>query len=138
MSTTSADITATQDELEQIAAIFALNATSQEFAAVLQRLATAALQEHLLAFSGPRAPSTLRETRELRLRLLLERLGGDLSDAQVAQLRQLTPSAARSLIAGTRARYSVHPDLETLSDLLRRLPVTKVGSSAAVRRDPDL
>ena len=53
----------------------------------------------------------MRELRELRLRLLYDHLAGDApTDAQVAQLFELTPTQARNLIAGTRARY--RPELE--------------------------
>jgi hypothetical protein len=53
----------------------------------------------------------MRELRELRLRLLYDHLGGDApSDVQVAQLFELTPTQARNLIAGTRARY--RPEVE--------------------------
>jgi len=111
MSTIPADLMTTQDELDQLAAIFGVKENDPKFDAILKALATAALREYTLAFSGTRSPGTLREARELRLRLLFEHLpDGGPTDTQVAQLMQLTPSAARSLIAGTRARYRTQLD----------------------------
>lgn len=95
-----------EDGLAQLAAIFGVQAGSAEFEKILEALATAALREYTLSLSGTRAPSTMRDVRELRLSLLYQHLpDGAPTDAQVTQLMQLTPSAARSLIAGTRARH---------------------------------
>jgi hypothetical protein len=120
-----ADLKTTQAELDQLAAIFGVTARDPKFAEILEALATAALQEYTLAFSGTRSPGTLREARELRLRLLFEHLpGGGPTDTQVAQLMQLTPSAARTLIAGTRARYRTQ-----LDEILRAAAVEALKES---------
>ena len=106
MPTIPATVRASEAELDQIAAIFEVDRPGGEFDAIMQALAAAALEEYTLGLSGMRSPGTLREVRELRLRLLYEHLPEGLpTDTQVAQLMQLTPSAARTLIAGTRARY---------------------------------
>ena len=72
----------------------------------LGQLARAALEEYVLAFAGERSPTAVRDMRELRLRLLYKHLPeGMPTDQQVAELFQLTPTQAASLIAGARARY---------------------------------
>src|SRR4051812_11605956 len=77
----------------------------------LGELAAAALKEYALAFTGVRSPSTIREVRELRLRLLYEFLPPDVpSDQQVQRLFQMTPAAAGTLIANTRARFESELD----------------------------
>jgi hypothetical protein len=121
MSSIQAELMATDAELNELQAIFGDRA---DFDGILKGLATAALEEYTLAFSGTRAPTTLREVRELRLRLLFEHLPTPPTDTQVAQLMQLTPSAARSLIAGTRARYRTR-----LDDRLRAAAVRALKDS---------
>jgi hypothetical protein len=92
-------------QLERLRAIFGVD--GQDLQDTLGELASAALTEYALAFSGTRAPSTMREARELRLRLLYEFLSGDRpTDDQIGALFQLTPAQAGTLIAGTRARFS--------------------------------
>jgi hypothetical protein len=72
----------------------------------MQALAVAAMEEYELAFSGSRFPSTMRDLRELRLRLLYEHLPeGEPTDEQVAELFQMTRTQAATLIAGVRARF---------------------------------
>lgn len=86
-------------------------ADGDELRGLLGELASAALTEYALAFSGTRSPATMRELRELRLRLLYECLSGERpTDRQVAEAFQLTPTQASTLIAGTRARFA--PELE--------------------------
>lgn len=106
---------ANDEEVSRLAPIFGVdpdaNDVREQLEPWLTALASAALREYVLAFTGTRAPNTMRELRELRLRLLYDHLAGDApSDAQVAQLFELTPAQARNLIAGTRARY--RPELE--------------------------
>ena len=73
---------------------------------LVRGLAAAAFREYLLTITGERIPTGVRDIRELRLRLMAEHLPGSLpSDRQVAQLFGLTSSQARTLVAGTRARY---------------------------------
>lgn len=73
---------------------------------VLEGLVKAATDEYLLYVSGERVPGGVRDLRELRLRLLGQRLPSGLpSDTEVAALFHLTTSQARNLLAGTRARY---------------------------------
>lgn len=91
-----------EDE-KRVAEILGLD--GNELKAALEGLAAAALMEYVLAFSGERAPSTMKDLRELRLRLLYQQVGTDLTDGQIAQLYQMTPTQAGTLIAGTRARY---------------------------------
>jgi hypothetical protein len=116
-STSSVTIPALADdeEVRRLARVFGLDPGAddvrEQLAPWLTALASAATREYILAFTGTRAPGTMRELRELRLRLLYDNLEGDApTDAQVAQLFGLTPSQARNLIAGTRARY--RPELE--------------------------
>jgi hypothetical protein len=86
----SVDLNSTDAELEQVAAIFGMRPNDEGFGEVLNALATAALHEYTLALSGTRAPSTLRELRELRLLLLFQHLpGGGPTDTQVAQMLSL-------------------------------------------------
>jgi hypothetical protein len=118
-----AQLSASDAELRELKAIFG-NPTDADFDGILQGLASAALEEYTLAFSGTRAPTTLRELRELRLRLLFEHLPTSPTDTQVAQLMQLTPAAARTLIAGTRARYRTR-----LEDRLRAAAVQALKGS---------
>jgi hypothetical protein len=118
-SSLSVPILVTDEELRRLAVIFGLDPNAddlrQQLEPWLTAIAAAALREYVFAFAGTRMPSTMRELRELRLRLLYDQLAGDApSDGQVAQLFELTPTQARNLIAGTRARY--RPELEgTLS-----------------------
>jgi len=73
---------------------------------LLAQLATAALSEYALAFTGTRNPSAMRELRELRLRLLFDHLPDGLpTDEQIERLFQMTPTQVSTLIAGTRARF---------------------------------
>jgi hypothetical protein len=118
-----AELKATDAEFKELKAIFG-NPPDADFDEILKGLASAALEEYTLAFSGTRAPTTLREVRELRLRLLFEHLPTSPTDTQVAQLMQLTPAAARTLIAGTRARYRMR-----LDDRLRTATVDALKDS---------
>jgi hypothetical protein len=116
-ATTTVDVSVnvTEAEVTRIATIFGIDPNGDDFNKRLQAIGTAALEEYMLAFAGTRSPSTIREMRELRLQLLYSHLG-DLAptDTQVAQLFELTPTQARNLIAGTRARYRSQLE-ETLS-----------------------
>jgi len=74
--------------------------------ALQKGIAQAALAEYLLQFTGTRNPNTVRDLRELRLRLLASHLPEHLpSDEQIAQIFQLTRTQARTLVNGARARY---------------------------------
>lgn len=73
----------------------------------LQKFVETAIEEYTLVMSGRRSVAGVRDQRELRLFLLyknLEDVGG-LGDHEVAELFQMTRSQARTLIAGTWARY---------------------------------
>ena len=71
-----------------------------------QGIAQAALAEYLLQLTGTRNPTTVRDLRELRLRLLAGHLPEHLpSDEQIAEIFQLTRTQARTLVNGARARY---------------------------------
>jgi hypothetical protein len=83
-----------------------LGVEGEELPMRLAALAGAALTEYMLAFTGERAPSTIRDQRELRLRLLYEHFpAGEPTELQLARLFQMTPPQVGTLIAGTRARY---------------------------------
>jgi hypothetical protein len=118
-STLAVQFVATDEELRRLAVVFDIDPEASNLEEQLEpwltAIAGAALQEYVLAFAGTRSPNTIREVRELRLRLLYDHLGdGAPSDAQVAQLFELTTTQTRNLIAGTQARY--RPELEgTLS-----------------------
>lgn len=115
--------------LARLRAIFGVD--GDELRAVLGELASAALTEYALAFSGIRSPATMRELRELRLRLLYESLSGDRpTDRQVAEAFQLTPTQATTLIAGTRARFG--PELE---GAVRRAAVAVLEQARPVDED---
>ncbi len=115
--------------LERLRAVFRVD--GDELQAVLGELASAALTEYALAFSGIRSPATMRELRELRLRLLYESLSGDRpTDRQVAEAFQLTPTQATTLIAGTRARFA--PELE---GAVRRAAVAVLEEARPVDED---
>ena len=115
--------------LARLRAIFRVD--GDELNAVLGELASAALTEYALAFSGIRSPATMRELRELRLRLLYESLSGDRpTDRQVAEAFQLTPAQAMTLIAGTRARFA--PELE---GAVRRAAVAVLEEARPVDED---
>lgn len=92
----------------------------------LPPVAAAALEEYVLAFTGERSPSTLREQRELRLRLLYDHLpAGEPTDEQVGLLFQLTPAQVSTLIAGTRARFG-----EDLTPRLRAAAIAALQQQA--------
>ncbi len=92
------DVSADPAQLERLREIVGEDA--------LAGVAAAALTEYALAFSGARAPSTMKEQRELRLRLLFEHMpDGRPTDTEVAALFHMTPTQAATLIAGTRARF---------------------------------
>jgi hypothetical protein len=88
--------------------IFGIDSISEpERASKLQSgIAQAALAEYLLLLTGERSPSTMRDLRELRLRLLARHLPEQLpSDEQIADIFKLTRTQASTLVNGTRARY---------------------------------
>lgn len=88
----------------RIGAIFGVE--GEDLEARMKELAEAALEEYELALSGERFPSTIKELRELRLRLLYEHLPPGLpKDEQIAELFQMTHTQVATLIAGTRARF---------------------------------
>jgi hypothetical protein len=95
---------------KRVAEIFDVTGTALQQR--MEALAAAAMEEYNLAFSGVRAPSTIKEQRELRLRLLYKHLpAGEPTDTQIGRLFQMTPAQVGTLIAGTRARFDV--DVET-------------------------
>jgi hypothetical protein len=97
------------ESAKRLAAI--LGVEGSDLSARLEQVAGAALEEYELAFSGVRAPSTVRELRELRLRLLYEHLPeGEPTDDQIAELFQMTRPQVGTLIAGTRARFGPQLD----------------------------
>ncbi|HEX6205702.1 MAG TPA: hypothetical protein VFZ29_07840 [Solirubrobacterales bacterium] len=112
----------------RIGAIF--DVEGGELQARMQELAKAALEEYELAL-GERFPSTIKEQRELRLRLLYKHLPDDLpTDEQIGELFQMTRSQAATLIAGTRARFA--PEIE------RRMNGAAIAAlSTASESDPD-
>lgn len=88
--------------------IFGVNATDEtdKATALLEGITRAALAEYLLLATAQRNPSTMRDLRELRLKLLASHLPGHLpSDEQIAEIFQFTQTQARTLVKGTRARY---------------------------------
>lgn len=117
------------EQLDRLRAIFGVD--GEELRSTLGELASAALTEYVLAFSGVRAPSTMRELRELRLRLLYEYLSEDRpTDGQVGGLFQLTPAQAGTLIAGTRARFAA-----ALTDRLQRAATEALQAARQVDED---
>ncbi|HEU4739645.1 MAG TPA: hypothetical protein VFS54_11295 [Solirubrobacterales bacterium] len=92
----------------RIATIFGVE--GDELQARMRELAKAALEEYELAL-GERFPSTIKEQRELRLRLLYKHLPDELpTDEQIGELFQMTRPQVATLIAGTRARFG--PEIE--------------------------
>lgn len=111
---------------KRVAEIF--NLSGEQLQKRMQKFAAAALEEYELAFSGERSPSTMKDLRELRLRLLLEHLpDGEPTDEQVAQLFQMTRTQASTLIAGTRARFG--PDVE---ERIKREATTALAAATKV------
>jgi hypothetical protein len=105
MSGQTVGIEVPDSEVATLRALFAPE-DDQGVADLVSGLAQAAFREYMLAITGERAPTGVRDLRELRLRLLADHLPAGLpSDRQVAELFHLTMSQARTLIAGTRARY---------------------------------
>jgi hypothetical protein len=117
------------DAAKRVAEIFSVS--GEELEERMQKLAAAALAEYELAFSGERFPSTMKDLRELRLRLLYDHLpDGEPTDDQVAQLFQLTRTQAGTLIAGTRARFG--PDIE---GRIKREAKKALSESTKVNKD---
>jgi hypothetical protein len=116
-------------QLKQLAAIFRVEPADLEDR--LSRLAAAATEEYVAAFSGARSPQTMAEFRENRLNLLFKHLEDpEPTDRQVERLFQRTPAQARTLIAGVRARYE--------SEIATRLDATAtVTLKGAVTVDDD-
>jgi hypothetical protein len=74
--------------------------------AELGAIAQAALDEYVAYFTGVQRPGTIPAAREQRLAALQARnVRGALNETRIASLFALTPSQARALLAGTRARY---------------------------------
>jgi hypothetical protein len=116
-------------QLSRLAEIFGRQ--DADLDALLGLLAAAALEEYALAFTGERAPGTIREVRELRLRLLYGHLPvGEPTDEQIGRLFQMTPSQVSTLIAGTRARFDVD-----LGDRLRAAAIEALRTSEHVDED---
>jgi DNA-directed RNA polymerase sigma subunit (sigma70/sigma32) len=114
--TTSA-VSVSDEDKERLAAIFGVPAG--EVDAKLAALGDAALEEYVLAFTGRRAPSTIREQRELRLQLLYKHLPpGEPTDRQIARLFQMTRSQVGNLIAGARARFETELGARTRDEAI--------------------
>lgn len=91
----------------------------------MRELTAAALEEYELALSGERFPSTIKELRELRLRLLYKHLPDELpTDEQIGGLFQMTPAQVATLIAGTRARFA--PEIE---ERMKRAAVASLSNA---------
>jgi hypothetical protein len=107
---------------------------------LLKGLAQAAVSEYALAFAGERVPSGVRDLRELRLMLLAQNLPHGLpTEREVASLFHLTSTQARTLIAGTRARYPrelTNALGEAAKDALRK--ADKAGDTIRVTLHPSL
>lgn len=102
--TTQVSFEETGPRATRIGEIFGVE--GEDLEARMKELAEAALEEYELALSGERFPSTIKELRELRLRLLYEHLPPGLpKDEQIAELFQMTHTQVATLIAGTRARF---------------------------------
>jgi hypothetical protein len=124
-------------QLARLRAIFGQPDT--DFDDTLARLAAAALAEYALAFTGQRAPATMRELRELRLSLLYGFLPpGRPTDEQIGALFQLTPSQVGTLIAGARARFAAEMDARLRATAAAALrDATKVDEDTVRIRVPD-
>jgi hypothetical protein len=124
-------------QLDRLGAVFALE--GKELNERLGDLASAALTEYALAFSGVRSPSTIRDLRELRLRLLYEFLPDEEpTDLQVAQLFQMTPAQAGTLIANTRARFEAELDARSRKSAGKALAqASRVDDDTVRIRVPD-
>jgi hypothetical protein len=148
----SVAITITDDEAKALAGLFGIElehgaSAADTLAPVVRGLTNAAFREYLAAIAGDRPATGIRDLRELRLVLMAEHLPGGLpSDIQVAQLFHLTSSQARTLIAGTRARYphdfarflmtSAKEALRTASEVDKNtVRITASDSLAAFLRD---
>jgi len=97
-----------EDELQRLLEIFGADrvADPDGAKALEEGFASSAIAEYLLMATGERNPTTVRDLRELRLKLLALHLPQQLpSDRQIAELFQLTPTQTRTLVSGTRARY---------------------------------
>ena len=72
----------------------------------LEGVARASLQEYLDLFLGRGSPSTAKESRELRLLLLVKHVFNAMPPVNVvSDLFQLTTAQARTLVRNTRTRY---------------------------------
>jgi hypothetical protein len=121
------------EDADRLNEIFGIDSISEpERASKLQSgIAQAALAEYLLLLTGERSPSTMRDLRELRLRLLACHLPESLpSDEQIAEIFQLTRTQARTLISGTRARYR-----HELEHMLRQAAKVALKNAEAVDQD---
>jgi hypothetical protein len=116
-------------QLDQLAAIFGIQRAG--LGDHLSRLAAAATEEYVAAFSGARSPDTIAQFRENRLNLLFKHLADpEPTDRQVERLFQRTPAQARTLIAGVRARYA--------AEIATRLEMAACGAlKAATKVDDD-
>jgi hypothetical protein len=91
---------------DRLGRAFGFDPAAPGSADLIRAIAASALDEYVGYFSGERTPATLRDLREQRLaRLLSHRVAGVLNETRVASLFALTTGQARSLLAGTRARY---------------------------------
>jgi len=99
----SLGVTLSSVEAQALADAFGVAVDALE---AIAAIAQAALDEYSLFFSRRRMAGTLRDVREHRLAALLSRgVPGAAEEATVARLFALTPGQARTLLAGTRARY---------------------------------
>jgi hypothetical protein len=133
MSNRRLTIDVPDEDAQRLFEIFDIDATKEPDKALeLQAgIARAALAEYLLLVTGERNPSTVRDLRELRLRLLACHLPEHLpSDEQIAEIFQLTPTQARTLVSGTRARYR-----QELEDMLNEAAKVALKSAEKVNTD---
>ena len=94
----------TDAERERLASGLAVDA--RDLPAYLDRIAAAAAREYLDLFLGRRIPSTAKESRELRLLLLVQHVFRAMPPTTVvSDLFQLTTSQARTLVRNTRTRF---------------------------------
>jgi hypothetical protein len=120
------------EEAKRLFEIFGLDPSGDpERATKLQEgIVRAALAEYLLLVTGERNPSTMRDLRELRLKLLACHLPEHLpSDAQIAEIFQLTRTQARTLVNGTRARY--RQELEEMLQEAAKTALKKAEKASA-------
>jgi hypothetical protein len=89
----------------------------------LSQYGTAALEEYIGVFTGDNMFSTVTDINKYRLFLLIKHVFHDELPAEerIADLLHLTPSAARTLLRNTAAKYRRELDAATTASLKRTL-----------------